>query len=105
MQNKIIVMFQKDFRLYDNPALFEAAQSGEVLPVYVQDKNFLVGGASKWWLHHAITDVQKQLEVLGSILIIRKGNTQEEILSLIEEMNVNAVYWNVCYDPDRLQSN
>ena len=29
MENKIIVMFQKDFRLYDNPALFEAAQSGE----------------------------------------------------------------------------
>ncbi|MGE8055849.1 cryptochrome/photolyase family protein [Bacillus mycoides] len=105
MQNKIIVMFQKDFRLYDNPALFEAAQSGEVLPVYVQDKTFLVGGASKWWLHHAITDVQKQLEALGSTLIIRKGNTQEEILSLSEEMNVNAVYWNVCYDPERLKYN
>ncbi len=40
MQNKIIVMFQKDFRLYDNPALFEAAQSGEVLPLYVYDETF-----------------------------------------------------------------
>ncbi len=37
---KIIVMFQKDFRLYDNPALFEAVQSGEVLPVYIQDETF-----------------------------------------------------------------
>ncbi|HDR4725163.1 deoxyribodipyrimidine photo-lyase [Bacillus cereus group sp. Sample62] len=105
MQNKIIVMFQKDFRLYDNLALFEANQSGEILPVYVQDETFLVGGASKWWLHQAITDVQKQIEALGSTLIIRKGNTQEEILSLIEEMNVNAVYWNVCYDPERLKYN
>ena len=40
MQNKIIVMFQKDFRLYDNPALFEAAQSGEVLPYMYMMKLF-----------------------------------------------------------------
>ncbi|MEG7843813.1 deoxyribodipyrimidine photo-lyase [Bacillus mobilis] len=105
MQNKIIVMFQKDFRLYDNPALFEATQSGEVVPVYVHDETFSMGSASKWWLHHAIIDVQKQLEALGSTLIIRKGNTQEEILSLIEQLGITAAYWNICYDPDRLQSN
>ena len=43
MQNKIIVMFQKDFRLYDNPALFKATQSGEVVPVYVHDETFSMG--------------------------------------------------------------
>ncbi|MED2186608.1 deoxyribodipyrimidine photo-lyase [Bacillus wiedmannii] len=105
MQKKIIVMFQKDFRVYDNPALFKAVQSGEVVPVYVHDETFSMGSASKWWLHHAIIDVQKQLEALGSTLIIRKGNTQEEILSLIEQLGITAVYWNICYDPDRLQSN
>ncbi|KAA0795837.1 deoxyribodipyrimidine photo-lyase [Bacillus sp. JAS102] len=105
MHNKIIVMFQKDFRLYDNPALFEAAQSGEVLPLYVYDETFSIGSASKWWLHHAIIDVKKQLEALGSTLIIRKGSTQEEILSLVEQLGITAVYWNICYDPDRLQSN
>lgn len=47
MQNKIIVMFQKDFRLYDNPALFEAAQSGEVVPVYVHDETF------QWEVHQS----------------------------------------------------
>ena len=61
MQNKIIMMFQKDFRLYDNPALFEAVQSGEVLPVYVQDETFSIGSAANWWLHHAIIDVQNNL--------------------------------------------
>ena len=29
----------------------------------------------------------------------------EEILSLIEQLGITAVYWNICYDPDRLQSN
>ncbi|KAB2444062.1 deoxyribodipyrimidine photo-lyase, partial [Bacillus luti] len=75
-------MFQKDFRLYDNPALFEAVQSGEVLPVYIQDATFSIGSAAKWWLHHAVIDVKKRLEALGSTLIIRKGPTEEEILSL-----------------------
>lgn len=105
MQNKIIVMFQKDFRLYDNPALFEAAQSGEVLPLYVYDETFSIGSASKWWLHHTIIDVKRQLEALGSTLIIRKGNILEEILSLIKQLGITAVYWNICYDPERLQFN
>ncbi len=64
-----------------------------------------MGSASKWWLHHAIIDVKKQLEALGSTLIIRKGSTEEEILSLIEQLGITAVYRNICYDPDRLQSN
>ena len=56
-------------------------------------------------MHHAVIDVKKQLEALGSTLIIRKGRTEEEILSLIEQLDITAVYWNICYDPDRLQSN
>ncbi len=39
------------------------------------------------------------------LLIIRKGSTEEEILSLIEQLGITAVYWNICYDPDRLQFN
>ncbi len=73
--------------------------------VYVHDETFSMGSASKWWLHHAIIDAKKQLEALGSTLIIRKGSTEEEILSLIEQLGITAVYWNICYDPDRLQFN
>ena len=40
MQNKIIVMFQKDFAYMITQPLFEAAQSGEVVPVYVHDETF-----------------------------------------------------------------
>ena len=47
----------------------------------------------------------KQLKALGSTFIIRNGKTQEEILSLIEQLDITAVYWNICYDPDRLKSN
>ena len=104
MQNKIIVMFQKIF-VYMITQLYLRLFSREVLPVYVQDETFSIGSAAKWWLHHAIIDVQKQLKALGSTLIIRKGNIQEEILSLIKQLDITAVYWNSCYDPDRLKSN
>ena len=42
---------------------------------------------------------------MGSTLIIRKGNILEEILSLIKQLGITAVYWNICYDPERLQFN
>ena len=104
MQNKIIAMFQKIFvymitqrylRLFSPVRFFR----------YMYKMKIFNGEASKWWLHHAVIDVKKQLEALGSTLIIRKGRTEEEILSLIEQLDITAVYWNICYDPDRLQSN
>ena len=42
---------------------------------------------------------------MGSTLIIRKGNILEEILSLIKQLGITAVYWNICYDPEKLQFN
>lgn len=32
---KVIVWFRKDLRLHDNPALWEAAQQGAIIPVFI----------------------------------------------------------------------
>ena len=34
---KTIVWFRNDLRLRDNPALFRAAEQGEVIPVFILD--------------------------------------------------------------------
>ncbi len=50
MMNKtIIVWIRKDFRLVDNPALFQAAKEGIVVPVYIHDdyEERSMGSASK----------------------------------------------------------
>ncbi len=53
---KILFWFRRDLRLADNPALFEACQQGQVLPVYIfdDDPQGGIGAAQQWWLHHSL---------------------------------------------------
>ncbi len=57
--------FRQDLRLADNPALTEAARDGRVLPVFILDDvnagEFARGGASRWWLHHALEALDASL--------------------------------------------
>ena len=80
MQDSALVCFRNDFRLLDNPALFEAVRlKKKVIPVFIYDPSAFgdwnLGGASKWWLHQSIQDIQKQVASLGGRLILRKGST------------------------------
>lgn len=57
--------FRQDLRLADNPALFEAALNGDVLPIYILDDEnageHKMGAASRLWLHHALESLNKSL--------------------------------------------
>lgn len=96
---KKIVWFRQDLRTKDNPALFEAAQDGEVVPVYILDvdprNKWSQGGASKWWLHHSLKDLQAS----GVPLILRKGKPLEVLRELLQETGADSIYWNRCYEP------
>lgn len=96
---KKIVWFRQDLRIQDNPALFEAAQVGEVVPVYILDidsrNKWPQGGASKWWLHHSL----QTLKASGVPLIFRKGKPLEVLRELIQETGADSIYWNRCYEP------
>ena len=70
--SRCIFWFRNDLRVSDNPALFTAAQIGEVLPVFVlPDAENTLGAASKWWLYHALNDLN---EHLGNRLILFRGD-------------------------------
>ena len=71
MKSPIIVWFRQDLRLTDLPALRAACASGQpVLPVYVLDDEtpgqWIMGGASRWWLHHSLTSLTGQLSTVAS---------------------------------------
>ena len=57
-KNISIFWFRQDLRIADNPGLSEAVSKG-VLPIYIYDnvnsKEYEMGSASKWWLHHSLT--------------------------------------------------
>ena len=74
-----IVWFRNDLRLFDNPALHAAVARGESLVLlYVHDEESPgsrpLGGATKWWLHHSLISLQKDIEALGGLLTLRRGH-------------------------------
>lgn len=100
-----IVWFRQDLRLNDNPALFEACNKyARVIPIYVMDKNSILGEAQAWWLHYSLLSLKRDLKIkLNLNLIFRKGDTLDIFIELISEFNINAVYWNRCYEPFRIE--
>ena len=107
MKNKrTIVWFRKDLRLSDNPALFEACQQGEILPIYIledDDSNWSLGEAQKWWLYNSLKKLGSDLYKYKSKLILRKGNALSIISQLVKDTKSDAIFWNRCYEPSSIQ--
>ncbi|HSH09573.1 MAG TPA: deoxyribodipyrimidine photo-lyase [Oceanipulchritudo sp.] len=106
--NTVLVWFRQDLRLADNPAWKKAVESGyAVIPVYIRAPEeggpWASGGASRWWLHHALADLERQLSDSGARLILRSGDSETELERLIEETGATSVYWNRCYEPYRIK--
>ncbi|MBM7701982.1 cryptochrome/photolyase family protein [Metabacillus iocasae] len=103
MGEPILVWIRKDLRLVDNPALFHALKDGIAVPVYIYDEDYerewSLGGASKWWLHQALSDFESSIHKLGGKLIIRYGDTWSQLHELIHEIKPKAIYWNRRYEP------
>ena len=96
--------FRQDLRLSDNPALFEAAKLGCVLPVYILDDEdageHRMGAASRWWLHRSLQSLN---DALGGKLSVHIGSPTSILCALAKAHNVTAVHWNRCYEPWRIQ--
>ena len=75
---KAIFWFRRDLRVADNPALSEAAKTGRpVIPLFIHETHVdrPIGGASLWWLHHSLTQLESDLSEFGLSLIIRRGES------------------------------
>ena len=103
-KNISIFWFRQDLRIADNPGLSEAISKGSVLPVYIYDnvnsKEYEMGAASKWWLHHSLGNLNKNLNNNLSIYI---GDPQEVLRDITNNFNVESINWNRCYEPWRIQ--
>ena len=104
MTAHVIVWFRRDLRVSDNPALAAAAECG--LPVIAlfthaphEEKPWAPGGASRWWLHHALSELEGCLRDLGLSLVIRTGGSLEALQTLTAEHEVTHVFWNRRYEP------
>ncbi|MDE0104382.1 MAG: deoxyribodipyrimidine photo-lyase [Bryobacterales bacterium] len=95
-----LVIFRRDLRVEDNPALVSALEAGPAIGLYVLDDNAdgrPLGEAARWWLHHALMDLRLALADLGVPLILRKGSQRDEVIDVAGCAQVRAVHWNRRY--------
>jgi len=100
---KSIVWFRQDLRLRDNPALNAAAKAGRILPIYILDDEtagfWQKGAASRVWLHHSLNALN---DALDRNLSFYSGKAIDILPALVAQHEVDAVYWNRCYEPWRI---
>ncbi len=101
-----LVLFRRDLRVADNPALTAAMAAGNAVALYVLDDaadGRPLGGAARWWLHHALCRLQQRLGKLGVPLILRSGPQNAQVLELAKTLPVSGIYWNRRYTPSGVQ--
>ncbi|ASP32518.1 deoxyribodipyrimidine photo-lyase [Labrenzia sp. VG12] len=100
-----LVWFRQDLRIEDNPALLEASRRGPVLPVFIFEtpeqsgETHPLGGASKWWLHHSLAALKDEMPGL----VLMRGSARHLIPHLARTHDVDAVFWNRCYEPHAIE--
>jgi len=100
----VIFWLRRDLRIHDNPALAAAVEAAEhVIPVFIwapeDEGDWSPGGAQRWWLHQSLAAIGGALRQRGSALVLRQGNSLDQLRALIAETGARAVYWNRLYEP------
>jgi deoxyribodipyrimidine photo-lyase len=103
MASPQIVWFRQDLRTTDQPALSAAAERGPVVGLYVLDDEtpgrWKMGGASRWWLHHSLAALGRELEKLGSTLILRRGRSSLVVPAVAREIGAGGIHATRHYEP------
>lgn len=100
-QPPIIIWFRRDLRLSDLPMLAAAHETGRpIIPVFICDEEVAaLGTAARWRLGLSIEIFSQSLLSMNSRLILRKGNSFDEIKKLIVETGAESVHWSRSYVP------
>ena len=91
-----IVVFTRDLRVHDNPALHQACQHArQVVPLFVTDPAIAAPVRSPnraRFLAESLTDLRESLRQCGADLILRHGDPAAEVVRLATEVNATMVY-------------
>ena len=88
-----IVVFTRDLRLHDNPALHQAcARARQVVPVFVVDPAIAAPPNRARFLAESLADLRAGLRERGADLVIRNGDPAAEVIALAGETKASAVY-------------
>jgi deoxyribodipyrimidine photo-lyase len=90
---RTIVLFTRDLRVHDHPALSAAADAGEVLPLFVLDPGLLRRSPNRSsFLVRTLHDLQAALSSRGAPLVIRRGDPGAVALALARRHRCETIH-------------
>lgn len=104
-----ICWFRRDLRLTDHAALYHALQYNEpVLPLFIFDSNILnqldnTGDARVTFIHSALEQMQEQLVLHGTSLVVMHDTPINAFKQLISQFSIKKVFTNHDYEPYALE--
>lgn len=89
---RVVVLFTRDLRLHDNPALDLACRSAaEVLPVFVSDAALMRAPVREAFLLDCLADLRAGLRRRGSDLLMRHGDPVAEVIRLAQAHQAEGI--------------
>lgn len=93
-----VVLFTRDLRVHDNPALAAAAEAAEtVLPLFVLDEaigrtRYGAAANRRAFLLESLADLHASLRALGGALDVRRGDVVAETVRAAREAGAVTVF-------------
>ena len=98
-----LVWFRNDLRLADHAALSAAARSGPIVALFVLDDetpgHWRMGAAQRWWLHHSLAALGRDLAARGGALVLRRGPAATVVPQVAADIGAEAVHTLTHYEP------
>lgn len=104
---KSLFWFRNDLRIQDNVGLYKAlSENDEVIPIFIFDtfyENFNEYDYKNVYLFNIVNTLKKEIRDFNSDLIIRIGNPIEILFKIIKLYEINKVYFNNEYEPNKIK--
>ncbi|MGV3651489.1 MAG: cryptochrome/photolyase family protein [Devosia sp.] len=103
MRSAALVWFRTDLRLADNPALAAALRTdGAVTALFIHETDPAlrpIGAAARWWQHHALERLGRDLAEIGIPLRVEIGHARAVIQAVVKDAGITHAFWNRRYAP------
>jgi len=90
---RTLLLFTRDLRVHDHPALAAAAHDGDILPLFVLDPRLLQRSPNRSsFLIGSLHDLHAALSSRGAPLVVRRGDPAEVAVSLARRHRCDAIH-------------
>jgi deoxyribodipyrimidine photolyase len=94
--NTAVVLFTRDLRVTDNPALWEGSRAERTVPLFVLDDKILKSRFAApnrvAYMREALIDLDGRLKAMDGRLFVRRGDVIAETMKVVEEVGADELH-------------